>query len=88
MGGIERRMNSADRGTGKRGDGKLEKDAEGRGRSKGGIGGIYDRRESSEGPAQTLSLIGRPPNPGQTALLTEITRSKRSRYPYSPLVYG
>jgi hypothetical protein len=46
------------------GDRKLEKDAEGRGRSRGGKGGIYGRRESSETHAHARSPIGRPLNPG------------------------
>jgi len=51
-----------------RGDRKLEKDAERRGRSRGGKGSIYG--ESSEARAPALSPIGRPLNPGgQTSVL-------------------
>jgi len=46
------------------GDRKLEEDAEGRGRSRGGKGGIYGGRESSEARAHAPSSIGRPLNPG------------------------
>ena len=42
-------------GTGER---ILEKDVEGRGRSRGGKGGIYGRRESSEARARAPSRIG------------------------------
>ena len=56
-------MNEAERGPGA-GDRKLEKDAEGRGRSRGGKGGIYGGRESSEARARARSPIGRPLNPG------------------------
>jgi len=46
------------------GDRKFEKDAEGRGRSRGGKGGIYGRRESSEATTHAPSPIRQPPNPG------------------------
>jgi hypothetical protein len=46
-------------GTGER---KLEEDAEGRGRSRGGRAGIYSRREKQRGRAP--SPIGGPLNPG------------------------
>ena len=46
------------------GDRKLGKDAEGRGRSRGGKDGIYGRRESSEARARAPSPIGGPLNPG------------------------
>ena len=45
-------------------DGKLEKDAEGRGRSRRGDGGIYSRQESSEACAPAPCLIRQPLNPG------------------------
>jgi hypothetical protein len=58
------------------GDRKLEKDAEGRGRSRGGKDGIYSRRESSEACARTPSLIGGPLNlRGQTAQLRLLLRT-------------
>jgi hypothetical protein len=43
---------------------KLEKDVEGRGKSRGGKGGIYGCRESSEAHACARSPIGRPLNSG------------------------
>jgi hypothetical protein len=52
------------------GDRKLEKDAEGRGRNRGGKGGIYGRRESSEARARARSPIqGQLNSGGQTGVL-------------------
>jgi hypothetical protein len=59
VGEIKQRMNSASQGARKRGDEKLEKDAEGRGKSRRRDCGIYSRRESSETPAPAPCPIRR-----------------------------
>jgi len=49
LGGRDRIAHGLSRARNRTGDRKLEKNAEGRGRSRRGKGGIYDRWETSEG---------------------------------------
>jgi hypothetical protein len=51
---------------------KLENGAEGGGRSRGGKGDIYGRRESTEATVKAPSLIRRPLNPGGQTLLQKL----------------